>query len=546
MFKFSIALVLMICSMTAGAYGQEQVPVHIVAVKGDCITDLTISYVDGRPFLFAGRNNNYSERPKTLLTRLDDDPDAQEEVTKEFKKSRSFKVVKTTNQAKIVFQVCSSFGSDLIPFVVRKQSQIPGSRRMFTIAMILPADGYKKPAGSMNDQTPSALWKDFHLSIGGDELPEDASPQGLARKFLKESPNLMTSLLSQSTPGNIETTETVESKRPRLIGTDPGVAANPQESSEPAAAEESMLKLDTALVIVPVSAMDKDGKFVPGLGSNDFQLYENGIKQEVTEFGSSEAPFHVALLIDTSPSTRFKIEDMQDAALAFLDQLRPQDKVMVVSFDNLVRIETEFTNNRDRLWRAILRTRTGGGTRVYDALDLSLTERLKNVQGRKAIVIFTDGVDTTSRLADRQDVITHVEESGVLVYSIRYDTLLDVQPRKITGPPPPGPLPPGNSKEDYEIAATFLKNLALRSGSRMIDVETTTDLNKAFNTIAEELRKQYWLGYYPENTERDGSYRQIKVRVNRPDIVIRARPGYRTTRNSEPPKPSRPVLQKAP
>jgi Ca-activated chloride channel homolog len=538
MYKFSIAIVLLICSM---AYGQEPLPVNVVAVKGDCMADLTISYLDGRPILYPGRTGYQSERPKTLLTRLDDDPDAQEEARKEFQKNNSFKVVKSADQAKIVFQICSSFGNDLIPVVFRNQSQIPLARRMYTMAMVLPAAGYQKPAGSMNDRAPSALWSNSHFYAGGTEPPEEASPRGLARKFLKESPNLMASLISQPPPKNVETTEPPEPKRPRLVTNGDPFPANPQKSSEPATPEESMLKLDTALVIVPVSAMDKDGKFVPGLNAKDFQLFENGIKQEVTEFGSSEAPFHVALLIDTSPSTRFKIEDMQDAALAFLDQLRPQDQVMVVSFDNQVRVDTEFTNKRDRLLRAILRTRTGAGTRVYDALDLSLTERLKNVQGRKAIVIFTDGVDTTSRLSDRQDVITHVEESGVLVYSIRYDTLSDVPRQNFSGPPPPG-----NSQEDYEIAATFLKDLAGRSGSRAIDVETTTDLQRAFNTIAEELRKQYWLGYYPENTERDGSYRKIKVTVSRPDVVIRARPGYRAAQDSESPKQARPVLQKAP
>ncbi|MCI0662046.1 MAG: VWA domain-containing protein [Acidobacteria bacterium] len=544
MFKFSIAFVLLICSMHLGefrALAQEPLPIHVVAIKGDCITDLTISYVDGRPILYAGRNVNQFERPKTLLTRLDDDPDVREDVTREFKKNRSFKVVKSADQAKIVFQVCSSYGNNMIPVVARKQSQVPLSRRMFTIAMLLPAAGYKKPAGSLNDIAPSALWKDFFLSTGGTEPPEEASPVGYARKFLKESPNLMASLISQPPPRNVEPIDPPEQKRPSLLSNGDAFPANPQKSSEPATPEESMLKLDTSLVIVPVSAMDKDGKFVPGLVSKDFQLFENGIKQEITEFGSSEAPFHVALLIDTSPSTRFKIEDMQDAAISFLDQLRPQDQVMVVSFDNNVRVDTEFTNNRDRLLRAILRTRTGPGTRVYDALDLSLTERLKNVQGRKAIVVFTDGVDTTSRLSYPQDVITHVEESGVLVYSIRYDTFLDLQSRNTTGP-----LPPGNSKEDYEFAASFLKDLALRSGSRTIDVETTTDLHKAFNTIAEELRKQYWLGYYPENTERDGSYRRIKVNVDKPDIVIRSRQGYRAAQDSESPKPSRPVLQKTP
>src|SRR5262249_56576290 len=121
-------------------------------------------------------------------------------------------------------------------------------------------------------------------------------------------------------------------------------------------------------------------------------------------FGSAETPINVALILDVSGSTRFKLEDIQDAALAFVDQLRPQDRVMVVSFDQEVRVEAEFTNERDKLMRAVLRTRTGGGTRVQDALDLALTERLDRIQGRKAMVVFTDGVDNSSYLATCADV----------------------------------------------------------------------------------------------------------------------------------------------
>jgi len=269
--------------------------------------------------------------------------------------------------------------------------------------------------------------------------------------------------------------------------------------------------------------MDRSGKYVPGLREQEFSLYENGIKQELSDFGSTESPFHVALLLDMSGSTRYRADEIQQAALTFVEQLREQDQVMVIAFDSLVRVACEFTSDRKLLTRAIQGTKTGGSTRAYDALDLVLTERLEKVTGRKAIVVFSDGLDTASILASKEDVINHIEESGTLVYSIRFNTIADIggagRLNNIRIPERVVAL--------YADAAGFLMNLADRSGGRFYDVDDIKDTTQAFVNIAEELRRQYWLGYYPSNQSLDGTFRKIKVSVTRPEVAVRARDGYR-------------------
>jgi len=320
-----------------------------------------------------------------------------------------------------------------------------------------------------------------------------------------------------------------ESPRPKLTFDVTAASANETPSKTDAApADPSALRIETTLVVVPVMAMDKNGKYLPGLAATDFEVYEDGIKQEISDFGSVEAPINVALVLDVSGSTKFKLEDIQDAARTFVDQLRPQDRVMVVSFDQEVRVEAEFTNQRDKLMRAILSTRTGGGTRVQDALDLTLTERLNKIQGRKAIVVFTDGVDNSSRLATWLDVKKRVEESGVIVYPVHYDTLADMTPSfQSLQLPPNTKVSNGLIVKIYEHAAQNLKNLSSVSGGRYYEVATIGDTKQAFANIAEELRRYYWLGYYPANTAQDGSYRKIRVLVGKSEAVLRARPGYR-------------------
>src|SRR5215204_3831059 len=134
--------------------------------------------------------------------------------------------------------------------------------------------------------------------------------------------------------------------------------------------EDEVVRVNASLVTVPVSVLDRDGRFIGGLRQEDFRVLEDGVEQRIAYFAPVEQPFTVALVIDTSGSTRFKLEDIQDAAIAFLDQLRPADRVIVVSFDEQVRVLSGATNDRNQLRAAVRRTHTGGGTRLYDAVDL--------------------------------------------------------------------------------------------------------------------------------------------------------------------------------
>ena len=140
----------------------------------------------------------------------------------------------------------------------------------------------------------------------------------------------------------------------------------------PINAEDEVIKVDTNLVTMPVSVLDRDGRFISGLTQKDFQIFENGVQQKVEYFQSVEQPFTVVLLIDVSPSTRYQIDEIQNAAISFVNQLRPNDKVMVISFDDQIHILTNPTNDRYQLRSAIRQTEFGDGTSLYEAVDYSL------------------------------------------------------------------------------------------------------------------------------------------------------------------------------
>jgi Ca-activated chloride channel homolog len=334
--------------------------------------------------------------------------------------------------------------------------------------------------------------------------------------------------------------------------------------------ESGTIKMDTSLVTIPVSVIDRNGKFVPFLARRDFRLYEDGVAQEIEIFDSVETPFYVALVLDTSGSTRFKLDEIQKAAFAFVNQLRRDDQVMVVSFDSVIRFLCDFTSDYDELRRAIYQTRTGGSTRLYEAVD-KVVDRMEEIQGRRAIVLFSDGVDTSSRRASYQSTSEKVEESGVLVYPIKYDTEMDNPWGGTTGPNwpnrnpwpwpfpspfprgrrwpfnplitnqfpqwPQGRIPPGGggggTMGDYSRASLYMRELADRSGGRFYNADTLSNVAQAFSLIAEELRQQYSIGYYPSNMKKDGTYRRVKVSVAKTGMIVRARQGYRAELDPE-------------
>lgn len=181
------------------------------------------------------------------------------------------------------------------------------------------------------------------------------------------------------------------------------------------------IKIDTNLVMVPVVATDANGTYVSDLRQDEFGLSEDGVVQQIAFFGKVTMPFHVVLMLDTSSSTQDKLHLIQQAAFTFVQQLQPADRVKVVSFDDQVRDLNEFTNNRETLRTAIYGTRSGQGTKVYDAIELALNT-IRRIQGRKAIVIFSDGMDWHSDKATFNSTVRWLDEEGVIVYPIRYDT----------------------------------------------------------------------------------------------------------------------------
>jgi Ca-activated chloride channel family protein len=323
--------------------------------------------------------------------------------------------------------------------------------------------------------------------------------------------------------------------------------------------EGEVVRVDTTLVTVPVSVTDRDGRFVPDLGREDFHLFEDGEEQTVAYFDEAEKPFTVALMLDTSASTSFKLEEIKEAAIRFAGQLRPQDRVLVVTFNDEVLLLTEATNDRAIINCVIqANAQTGNTTRLYEAIDLLVRERLNRIKGRKAIVIFTDGVDTASYLATYKSSMELVEELDALIYPIKYDTFGDMMAPDGGGslnvPSTPGrsglPIlgggrtsPSGtvlNSTSDevslrvmrevYGRADQYLHALAEKTGGRLYRADDPAQLAGAFSMIAEELRHQYSLSYYPKSPERAaGERRQIRVRLRRDGLAVQARDSYIAT-----------------
>ena len=311
----------------------------------------------------------------------------------------------------------------------------------------------------------------------------------------------------------------------------PNIQTKTAPTTDAAVDEQDVVKIETNLVSIPVSVFDRNGLYIPNLRQADFKIFEDGKEQEIAYFGTSEKPFTVILLIDTSPSTQYKIEEIQRAATAFVDQLKAQDSVMVIEFDAGIHVLTEATNDRQKIYKAIKRADFGDGTSLYDAVEFSLRKRLSKIEGRKAVVLFTDGVDTTSYKANYDSTVIEAEESEAMIFPIYYNTFFD----NSGGISSPYPFPGqggilsgrGNSAEDYALGKKYLEDLADATGGRVFRPEATPGgLTAAFEGIAEELRRQYNIGYYPQKEGQAGQRRQIKVRVNRPNLVIRARDSY--------------------
>lgn len=294
---------------------------------------------------------------------------------------------------------------------------------------------------------------------------------------------------------------------------------------------DDIVRVDTSLVVIPVRVVDSNGRFIPNLKKEDFRVFEDKTEQEIASFETDAAPFIVALMLDVSDSTKFKLKEIQEAAVNFLNQLRPHDSVIVFAFDrNLVKIYEGDIKSLGSLQKSIRLTHTGGGTSLYDAVEAVVNSYLKKAsQRKKAIVLFTDGVDTTSR-ETYPDSLRTAQESNALIYSIQYDTLSGAQQINTN-------LPLGTTVNivtakgeplsvAYKRGTTYLNLLSSNSGGRFYFADTVENLTKAFSQIASELSQQYSLSYYPHNQTADGKNRRVRIKVNIQDAKVTSRKSY--------------------
>jgi VWFA-related protein len=339
-------------------------------------------------------------------------------------------------------------------------------------------------------------------------------------------------------------------RRPPVLsgGTNPDRSIPSNNPASQGSEEDEIVRVETNLVTMPVSVLDREGRFIAGLQQKDFRIFENGIEQKVEYFQSVEQPFTVVLMIDVSPSTAFQIDEIHDGAIAFVDQLRPADNVMVIAFDDKIRVLCRPTNNRRVLREAIYQAQFGDGTSLYEAVDHVINRELVNIPGRKAVVLFTDGVDTTSRRANYESTIADVEEVDALFYPIRYNTQAQYGGGR-RGGGSSGDMDDwigiilgggrvggrvggrrggsaGSSPSEYATGLRYLETLAQNSGGRKFEADSLYNLEASFAGIAEELRRQYSLGYYPDKVGQSGERRRISVRVMRPNVMVKAKSTY--------------------
>ncbi|MBL8205124.1 MAG: VWA domain-containing protein [Blastocatellia bacterium] len=503
------------------------------------------------------------EAARQRLERYTPYPALAESLGKAFTRNKTFVVVDAPEKADFVMRVCGGYPDDIIG-TVKVPKKMPPQKLEIAEARMVPAANFLANPDTMN----APMWKattpdttrPLPLNADGKkkdkvkpiELPGDTVDIGrdvlhakrdkaypadiedlviyFSQDYLKLNP---VKILQRSAAKIVANS----SGRPALTNK-PNDALPENAKGENAAnttpETEEVIKIDTSLVYVPIRVMDKDGKYIPNLTKNDFQVFEDNAKQEIENFSNVDDPFHVVLLLDMSGTTRFHMGEIREAALEFIGQLRPQDKVAVISFENAVYVDADFTNDRAQLTQAILRTQTGNKTRLHDAIDLVLSEKLNRIQGRKAILLFSDGADSASRLATAQQNFSKIEESNVLIYPIQY-TALVLPPRFRNGRQVqmhPEELKRflAERKTWLDRATTYINELAIRSGGRSYEAATIRDAKSAFANIAEELRRQYWLSYYSRNSNQDGGFRAIRVVVSQAESqkwAVRAKTGYR-------------------
>jgi Ca-activated chloride channel family protein len=289
----------------------------------------------------------------------------------------------------------------------------------------------------------------------------------------------------------------------------------PAQQQQQPPAPQVPFRAGVELVSLNVTVTDGTQKYVTDLAPEDFQVYEDGVKQEVTFFNKTNLPIALALLLDTSASMESKLPTAQEAAIGFAKKLRAQDLAEVIDFDSRVVVLQNFSNALSDLEQAIHKTSAGGSTSLYNAVYIALKDLKKVVARnteeirRQAIIVLSDGEDTSS-LLPFEEVLDLAKRSETAIYSIGLRT----------------PDGPGTTTKGFKEAEFVLRQFSQETGGRAFFPSQLSDLAGVYGQIADELSSQYTVGYTSRNPKRDGSWRRIVVRVNRPSLTARTKLGY--------------------
>jgi Ca-activated chloride channel homolog len=269
------------------------------------------------------------------------------------------------------------------------------------------------------------------------------------------------------------------------------------------------------LVSLNVTVTDGTAHYITDLAAEDFNVFEDGVKQDVTFFSRTNLPVALALLLDTSASMESKLPTAQEAAIGFAKRLRAQDLAEVIDFDSRVVVLQNFTNGSSELEQAIHKTSAGGSTSLYNAVYIALKDLKKVVAKnteeirRQAIVVLSDGEDTSS-LLPFEEVLDLAKRSETAIYAIGLRV----------------PDGPGTTTKGFKEAEFVLRQFAQETGGRAFFPAQISDLSAIYGQISDELSSQYTVGYTSRNGRRDGSWRRVVVRVARPNLVARTKLGY--------------------
>lgn len=280
------------------------------------------------------------------------------------------------------------------------------------------------------------------------------------------------------------------------------------------AGQQPSFRAGVELVSLNVTVTDPQNRYVTDLQQQDFNVFEDGVKQDVTFFTHTNLPIALALLLDTSASMESKLPTAQEAAIGFAKRLREQDLAEVVDFDSRVTVLQPFTNNIADLETAIRKTTAGGSTSLYNAVYIALKDLKKAVAKnadeirRQAIIVLSDGEDTSS-LLPFEEVLDLAKRSETAIFTIGLRT-----------------SELGGASRGFKEAEFVLRQLSQETGGRTFFPNQLTDLNGVYGQISDELSSQYTVGYTSRNQKRDGAWRRIVVRVNRPNVTARTKQGY--------------------